>query len=984
MRSSLAQIPPKSRPCAGRSTKETQSYKRRAGRRSRLLLLVLLAALAAAALLQGLVSVGASVPTVPTQDVGVRGAIEPTAPAVDEDVAISFSAPTNSVTEGAGDLSVTLKRTGGSTNEVVAKIALINDTTSPTDQAFAPGTLDPSFVYDRGGVRFVREIALQPDGKVITDFYSDALYTGFERFNEDGSRDWSFNAALDEDDLASEIMVQPDGKIVVAGNFSFCSGVCRSHIARLNEDGSLDTSFNPGAGPNKSVEGAALQPDGKVIIVGEFTGYNGTTRNYIVRLNADGSLDNTFNTGAGPNNRLTAMLLQPDGKIIIGGYFDNFDGTTRHQLARLNADGSLDATFDPGAGTNTQTMAIAVQPDGKILIGGFFTTYNGTQRRYLARLNTNGSLDTTFNQGTGPAAAVWEIAVQPDGKIIIVGGFENFGGVPRKRVARLNPTGSLDATFNSSVGADNSLYAVALRPNGKILIGGNLNNYNGAPADGLAQLNGDLLVRWPAGDTSDKTILLPIVDDYLQESDETFTLRLSNLTGGAKVGEFPTQTVTILDNNDLPAPVADAQSVTVNEDTRKEILLTGSSAGGGSLIYSIVTWPVHGTLSNVGSQTVFYTPGTNYSGTDRFMFKVNDGRLDSEVATVSITVAEGGVIKFAMSGYAVNETSATATIAVSRTGVGATAVSYNTSGGTATGGATCGSAGADYVKTMGVLSWADGETGSKTFNVPICNDAVFEGVESLNLTLSYATGSANLGSPSTAVLKIADNETVPALSVNDITITEGSSGTTNANFTAKLSGASAKPVSVNYATLNGTAVAPADYNAVPLTKLTFAPGETSKTVAVLVRADALDEINETFQLKLTSPIGAAVADNQGTCTIKDDDAKPSLRINNVAVTEGNAGAVAATFTVALSAPSGQTVTVNYATADGTAAAPSDYTALASATLTFLPGQTTKSVTVQVKGDTLKEANQTFFVNLSGAVNALVADTQGLGTITNDD
>ncbi len=149
----------------------------------------------------------------------------------------------------------------------------------------------------------------------------------------------------------------------------------------------------------------------------------------------------------------------------------------------------------------------------------------------------------------------------------------------------------------------------------------------------------------------------------------------------------------------------------------------------------------------------------------------------------------------------------------------------------------------------------------------------------------------------------------------------------------------------------------------------------------------LDEAVETFKLQLTAPTNATIAAGTGTCTINDNDAPPSITINNVAVAEPDTGTRAFVFTVKLSAASGQTVSVKYATANGTtnpATAGTDYTAVALTTLTFLPGQTSKTVTVQARGDLLKELNETFFVNLSAPVNASIADAQGLGTILNDD
>jgi hypothetical protein len=196
-----------------------------------------------------------------------------------------------------------------------------------------------------------------------------------------------------------------------------------------------------------------------------------------------------------------------------------------------------------------------------------------------------------------------------------------------------------------------------------------------------------------------------------------------------------------------------------------------------------------------------------------------------------------------------------------------------------------------------------------------------------------------------------------------VTVTEGDSGTVAATFTVTLAPISGRSVSVGYATANGTAQAPGNYQA-GSGSLTFTAGQTTKQVTVFVNGDQLDEVDETFFINLTSPTNATLADGQGVGTITDDDALPSLSINDVTVTEGVTGTVNANFTVSLNAPSGRTVTVGYATADGTAHAPDDYPA-GSGTVTFAAGQTTKTVTVLVNGDLLNENNETYFLNLLG-------------------
>ncbi|MCL4295970.1 MAG: hypothetical protein KJ077_09595 [Anaerolineae bacterium] len=226
------------------------------------------------------------------------------------------------------------------------------------------------------------------------------------------------------------------------------------------------------------------------------------------------------------------------------------------------------------------------------------------------------------------------------------------------------------------------------------------------------------------------------------------------------------------------------------------------------------------------------------------------------------------------------------------------------------------------------------------------------------------------------------DNTTPTLSLNDVTVTEGNVGSTAAVFTATLSKASVQTVTVNYDTVNGSALAPADYIAASGV-LTFAPGVLTRPLTVTIQGDTLHEPDEVFQVNLGSPVNASIGDGQGVGTIIDDDAGPVLNINDVSVTEGNGGTVSAVFSVTLTAVSGQTVTVNYSTADESALAPADYIA-ASGVLTFAPGVLTRPLTVTIQGDTLHEPDEVFQVNLGSPVNASIGDGQGVGTIIDDD
>ncbi len=288
-------------------------------------------------------------------------------------------------------------------------------------------------------------------------------------------------------------------------------------------------------------------------------------------------------------------------------------------------------------------------------------------------------------------------------------------------------------------------------------------------------------------------------------------------------------------------------------------------------------------------------------------------------------------------------------------------------------------AGLDYTAVSGTLTFSQGQT-SKTIAVAILGDLLDELDETFIITLSNPVN-AYLAK-SQAIGTILDNDPLPSLSINDVTLTEGDSGSKTASFSVTLNVPSGKTVQVNYATANGTATAGADYAATSGT-LTFTPGQTSKTVSVSVLGDLLDEDNETFSVNLSNPQNGTLGKSQGIGTILDNDPLPVLTINNVTITETDGAPQTMEFTVRLSAASGRTVTVNYATADQTAVAGRDYTAK-SGTLTFTPGQTSRTISITILNDLIAEPTETFAVKLSNPVNATLGVTQGIGTILDND
>lgn len=343
----------------------------------------------------------------------------------------------------------------------------------------------------------------------------------------------------------------------------------------------------------------------------------------------------------------------------------------------------------------------------------------------------------------------------------------------------------------------------------------------------------------------------------------------------------------------------------------------------------------------------------------------DDDTPSEDAPTLSIgdaTVTEGNT----------STTKAAFSVMLSAASVSTVVVDYATTNGSATG--------ADYLPTSGTITFGPGIT-AKTVNVEVVGDATFEPNEAFSVSLSKAVNA--FIEDGTALGTITnDDVTGGSITIANATVTEGNTGTTNAVFNVALSIASSSTVTVDYATVNGSASAPADYVSDSGT-LTFTPGEVGKQIAVQVAGDTLVEPNETFSVNLSNPTNATIADDVGLGTITDND-MVTITIGNVTVTEVDAGTSNAVFNVTLSAASGSTVTVTYATVDGSATAGSDYNSIGATVLTFNPGQVSKQIIVQIVGDTVVEANETFSVNLSNPTNATIAGSGfGLGTINDD-
>jgi uncharacterized delta-60 repeat protein len=525
------------------------------------------------------------------------------------DKTISIPLIASSLTAGtSASFTVTLSGvTGG----------VLGESPAATVTMVAPGVRDVSFDADFINNTVTRALPL-PDGSVVlAGWFGSVQDGGFNNYTRSGVTKVGATGLIDPTFAAGggantvpvyDLARQPDGKVIAVGNFTTFNGTASNRIVRLLSDGSSDPAFNPGTGADGTIYAVLVQPDGKIVIGGGFTIYNGTAREYLARLNPDGSLDTGF---VGPDFastsgwRVESLALQPDGKLLVGGQFYFSGSPFKAGICRVLTTGALDSTFNgitngahasTGTGTLKHVYRIVVQPDGKILIGGDFSAFNGTANLFggLARLTTTGVLDGTFTPPTSSDGGVKAMLLQPDGKIVVGGTFTTFGSAA-SRLARFSGAGAFDAAFSAPGGHGLTVEDLELQPDGRVVLSGNYAVFQGSSSGGplwrffsglsgrpgtiqfssagyagnngttitvnVSRSGGSLgaltvgystvsgtattadytpasgVLTWADGDTATKTVNLTLLADASAPASETFTLNLGQpLIGGALLG----------------------------------------------------------------------------------------------------------------------------------------------------------------------------------------------------------------------------------------------------------------------------------------------------------------------------------------------------------------------------------------------------------------------------------------------------------------
>ncbi len=288
------------------------------------------------------------------------------------------------------------------------------------------------------------------------------------------------------------IAIQPDGRIVVGGAFTAYDGTGRSRIARLTTTGALDSSFDPGSGLDGPVEGVALRTSGDVLVAGGFSKADGQNRGGLAEFGPTGSLDAGFDTGTGTGGAAArAVLALPSGGAMLGGAFATYGGIGQTGIAEVRADGTLETGwFGYVDGPSPVVNAVVRRSDGAVIAGGAFTLAQTTARGRIALFDASGAVDASFAPGAGFDGTVEALALQGDGKVVVGGQFTSYDGTSRPRIARLNADGSLDTAFAPGAGFDATVEALALQGDGAITAGGSFSAFAGAATPFVTRLLG--------------------------------------------------------------------------------------------------------------------------------------------------------------------------------------------------------------------------------------------------------------------------------------------------------------------------------------------------------------------------------------------------------------------------------------------------------------------------------------------------------------
>ncbi|MGH8024023.1 MAG: Calx-beta domain-containing protein, partial [Limisphaerales bacterium] len=789
------------------------------------------------------------------------------------------------------------------------------------------------------------------------------------RLKANSSIDTAFSA--DVNGAIQTAVSQTDDRVLVGGQFTAVDGTVLHYIARLMSDGSVDSSFDIGAGADDPVYALAetfINGVRNVYAGGAFNTINSVSSRGIARLNNNGTVDSSFNVGSGVDGTVYAIAAYPTnsiyaGDVIIGGSFNHYNGAVANGLARLDSNGSLDVGFNPGSGaTNGVIDAIAIQTDGKVLVGGSFTNFDGFASTNIVRLNDDGSLDAGFAPNTGSGGAngtVDGIILQPDNRIVLVGQFSQFEGFVRNGVARLLPNGLNDPTINFGVGANGTVNAALIDPNyGLITLGGAFTAFNGAAANHIVQVYG-----------------------------------LSETGSGAFEFSSPGYDVAA---NDIAAPVTILRvggTSGPNPDGSGNVYVNFSTvANSGTAVAGVDYEPVSTNVAfppGAVIQTVYVPVLPNPAATENLtvgllLANATPPATVTNQPTALLTILNvNNSVSFSSTFTNISENvpGGIANISILRQGStnGVSSVDfYTTTNGSAF-------AGVDFYPTNETITFNPGVSLQKA-QVLIISNSTPEKTVGVLLTNPVNTV---LFAPTNETLTILNNSTAPGqllFAATNYTVNESAGSVTV--YVERTNGF-AGTVSYGYATVPGTALPNINYQPTNGT-VTFNPQSTIEPITVLLSRFTPPENPVTFSIVLTNTTfttASLVAPSNTTVTILDDVSAGVSFVNATNYFQESNGVVS--VLVERQGDPNSAFSLPFSTANGTALAGVNYQANSGA-LTFVSGQTVGGISITLSNNE-DVSNLTFGVSLSppdnSAVellspsNALVVETPSAAGIT---
>jgi uncharacterized repeat protein (TIGR01451 family)/uncharacterized delta-60 repeat protein len=825
----------------------------------------------------------------------------------------------------------------------------------------APGSVDPTLATGSGFNNVVNSLSLQPDGSLLAGglftYVNQYLYYQLARLLPDGSVDIAFlNQLSGSDGVVQTVLSQTpaagqlDGPIMVGGSFAHLDSIPRNNIGRLNLDGSVDETFNPGSGADNTVYALVetelappstnLAPIPAYIIGGAFANYNDVPCSGIARLTSAGQLDANFNVGYGvtsTNGSVRALAVQADGKVIVGGDFTSFNNYYYHHLVRLNLNGSVDSTFnaDTGADASGAVDAIVIQPNGQIIIGGVFTNVNGVSLNHIARLNTDGSVDASFNMGLGCNDTVEALALDSQQRILAGGQFTRASGVTRNGITRLNPDGTVDPGINFGAGANGYVRAMAIQANDEINVGGSFTTFGGYAQNNFTRLFG--------GEVSGPGILNftgPVFGVMENASNAVITIQRTGGTGNASF------------------PLVSALFTTADGTARNGVDYMG--------VTNLVILPIGETFTNI------LVPVTdNGVVASNVYFNVNlsepvGASLGLQPAAEVIITNANTAVAFSSQSYRQSENVAggAAVIPIVRVGNPYSTITVTVYTGT-NGSAT---PGLDYLAASNTVVFYPGVI-TNLFLVPLLNNLNMLNDETVDLELTDPVG-AFLAAPSQATLTIATVYAGPGIvsfSQPSYTVSEGA-GTAQIGL-LRTNGETGL-ISVTLSTSNGTAIAGTNYEPVSQV-VTFSDSQYFQSVSIPVIQLTNAGPDTTAYLVLSKPIGTTISGAAvEPLIIQDDIQNFTMGAQDYFVSEG---AGFTTISVLRNGPTNGTVSVGYTTfSPANASSTNGYAvpglnyAPTSGTLTFVPGQTLQTFPVGIYQQTTVDPPLIFDVVLTNA------------------